>query len=216
MCFSYLCSRSRGQKKRTRRHTHIKGLGLDAQGNALPIGNGLVGQERAREAAGVASDPATSFAMCSYFSPIETCMRKSRKHAGGGADSLQEDGGSRAAVGGLSGHRKDRARARGAAAAQERPWRVCARGGEVAPKRLRNSASRERERSGCFRAARCGRSLEEMRTEGKRERERAEVGIHVARRLARARLLLRLARRKRERYRRTAIRSKYTLARRPF
>jgi RuvB-like protein 1 (pontin 52) len=30
-------------------HTHIKGLGLDAAGVALPIASGLVGQERARE-----------------------------------------------------------------------------------------------------------------------------------------------------------------------
>ena len=30
-------------------HTHIKGLGLDENGVALPFGAGLVGQERARE-----------------------------------------------------------------------------------------------------------------------------------------------------------------------
>jgi len=30
-------------------HTHIKGLGLDESGTALPIGAGLVGQEKARE-----------------------------------------------------------------------------------------------------------------------------------------------------------------------
>jgi RuvB-like protein 1 (pontin 52) len=30
-------------------HTHIKGLGLDEQGRALPFGSGLVGQEKARE-----------------------------------------------------------------------------------------------------------------------------------------------------------------------
>lgn len=30
-------------------HTHVKGLGLDADGVALPIGSGLVGQEKARE-----------------------------------------------------------------------------------------------------------------------------------------------------------------------
>jgi DNA helicase TIP49 (TBP-interacting protein) len=30
-------------------HTHIKGLGLDDQGVALPIASGLVGQEKARE-----------------------------------------------------------------------------------------------------------------------------------------------------------------------
>ena len=30
-------------------HTHIKGLGLDEQGRALPMASGLVGQEKARE-----------------------------------------------------------------------------------------------------------------------------------------------------------------------
>ena len=34
-------------------HTHIKGLGLDDEGAAIPVASGLVGQERAREAAGV-------------------------------------------------------------------------------------------------------------------------------------------------------------------
>jgi RuvB-like protein 1 len=34
-------------------HTHIKGLGLDDAGIALPIAAGLVGQEKAREAAGI-------------------------------------------------------------------------------------------------------------------------------------------------------------------
>ena len=37
-------------------HTHIKGLGLDEAGIASPIGSGLVGQERAREACGVVVD----------------------------------------------------------------------------------------------------------------------------------------------------------------
>ncbi|OWZ21688.1 hypothetical protein PHMEG_0003728 [Phytophthora megakarya] len=34
-------------------HTHVKGLGLESDGTALPIGSGLVGQEKAREAAGL-------------------------------------------------------------------------------------------------------------------------------------------------------------------
>ncbi len=37
-------------------HTHIKGLGLDEQGKALPIAAGLVGQEKAREACGLVVD----------------------------------------------------------------------------------------------------------------------------------------------------------------
>lgn len=37
-------------------HTHIKGLGLDENGVASPIGAGLVGQEKAREACGIVVD----------------------------------------------------------------------------------------------------------------------------------------------------------------
>lgn len=37
-------------------HTHIKGLGLDEAGRALSAGSGLVGQEKAREAAGLVVD----------------------------------------------------------------------------------------------------------------------------------------------------------------
>lgn len=37
-------------------HSHIKGLGLDEAGIAIPIAAGLVGQEQAREAAGVVVD----------------------------------------------------------------------------------------------------------------------------------------------------------------
>lgn len=38
--------------KKTRRisaHSHIKGLGLDENGNAISVDSGLVGQEKARE-----------------------------------------------------------------------------------------------------------------------------------------------------------------------
>ena len=37
-------------------HTHIKGLGLNEEGVALPIAAGLVGQEKAREACGIVVD----------------------------------------------------------------------------------------------------------------------------------------------------------------
>ena len=37
-------------------HSHVKGLGLDAMGKALAVESGLVGQENAREAAGVIVD----------------------------------------------------------------------------------------------------------------------------------------------------------------
>lgn len=37
-------------------HTHVKGLGLDETGKALPIASGLVGQEKAREACGLVVD----------------------------------------------------------------------------------------------------------------------------------------------------------------
>ncbi|CAI5733348.1 unnamed protein product [Peronospora destructor] len=39
--------------QRVASHTHVKGLGLKDDGTALPIGSGLVGQEKAREAAGL-------------------------------------------------------------------------------------------------------------------------------------------------------------------
>ncbi|KAK8804316.1 hypothetical protein WA171_006684 [Blastocystis sp. BT1] len=45
--------------KKTRRisaHSHIKGLGLDENGNAISVDSGLVGQEKAREAAGMVVD----------------------------------------------------------------------------------------------------------------------------------------------------------------
>mmetsp|Transcript_6660 Transcript_6660/g.15587 ORF Transcript_6660/g.15587 Transcript_6660/m.15587 type:complete len:456 (+) Transcript_6660:60-1427(+) len=48
--------KSTTKKQRIAAHTHIKGLGLDESGNALQLGAGLVGQERAREAAGVVVD----------------------------------------------------------------------------------------------------------------------------------------------------------------
>jgi len=37
-------------------HSHIKGLGLDENGNAIQMASGLVGQESAREAAGIVVD----------------------------------------------------------------------------------------------------------------------------------------------------------------
>mmetsp|Transcript_60529 Transcript_60529/g.144230 ORF Transcript_60529/g.144230 Transcript_60529/m.144230 type:complete len:456 (-) Transcript_60529:71-1438(-) len=37
-------------------HSHIKGLGLAEDGSALPVGAGLVGQEKAREACGITVD----------------------------------------------------------------------------------------------------------------------------------------------------------------
>mmetsp|Transcript_8467 Transcript_8467/g.18051 ORF Transcript_8467/g.18051 Transcript_8467/m.18051 type:complete len:456 (-) Transcript_8467:214-1581(-) len=48
---------STSKTTRVSAHTHIKGLGLDPQtGDAQPIGSGLVGQERAREACGLVVD----------------------------------------------------------------------------------------------------------------------------------------------------------------
>ncbi|RLN43861.1 hypothetical protein BBO99_00001454 [Phytophthora kernoviae] len=44
---------STAKSQRIASHTHIKGLGLDPNGTALPIASGLVGQEKAREAAGI-------------------------------------------------------------------------------------------------------------------------------------------------------------------
>ncbi len=39
--------------RRISAHSHITGLGLDEKGHAKPIGDGLIGQEEAREAAGI-------------------------------------------------------------------------------------------------------------------------------------------------------------------
>ncbi|MCO5593269.1 hypothetical protein L7F22_047277 [Adiantum nelumboides] len=44
------------KKQRVATHTHIKGLGLKEDGMALGIGSGFVGQEQAREAAGLVVD----------------------------------------------------------------------------------------------------------------------------------------------------------------
>jgi len=44
------------KQKRIAAHSHIQGLGLDPEGNALPIAAGLVGQGNARQAAGIARD----------------------------------------------------------------------------------------------------------------------------------------------------------------
>eukprot|EP00042_Codosiga_hollandica_P040103 m.342048 g.342048 ORF g.342048 m.342048 type:complete len:101 (+) comp55774_c0_seq2:16-318(+) len=42
--------------QRVAQHSHVKGLGLAEDGTALPIGGGLVGQDQAREGAGVIVD----------------------------------------------------------------------------------------------------------------------------------------------------------------
>ncbi|PPR97466.1 hypothetical protein GOBAR_AA23213 [Gossypium barbadense] len=47
---------STAKKQRIATHTHIKGLGLDATGNAIPLAAGFVGQAEAREAAGLVVD----------------------------------------------------------------------------------------------------------------------------------------------------------------
>jgi len=44
------------RKQRISQHTHIKGLGLDLSGIAIPVQAGLVGQEKAREACGIIVD----------------------------------------------------------------------------------------------------------------------------------------------------------------
>jgi len=44
------------RKQRISQHTHIKGLGLDLSGVAIPVQAGLVGQEKAREACGIIVD----------------------------------------------------------------------------------------------------------------------------------------------------------------
>nr|CAG4636112.1 EOG090X04OZ [Eubosmina coregoni] len=48
--------RSTVKTQRISAHSHVKGLGLDEAGNAIPIAAGLVGQAQAREAAGLVVD----------------------------------------------------------------------------------------------------------------------------------------------------------------
>lgn len=48
--------KSTTKTQRIAAHSHIKGLGLDQEGRALPVSAGLVGQELAREAAGLVVD----------------------------------------------------------------------------------------------------------------------------------------------------------------
>jgi RuvB-like protein 1 (pontin 52) len=45
-----------GRNSRIAPHSHIKGLGLDPVGSALPLASGFIGQENAREACGVVVD----------------------------------------------------------------------------------------------------------------------------------------------------------------
>ncbi|CAL9067069.1 unnamed protein product [Musa banksii] len=47
---------SASKKQRIATHTHIKGLGLDVNGNAISLSAGFVGQMAAREAAGIVVD----------------------------------------------------------------------------------------------------------------------------------------------------------------
>lgn len=44
------------KSQRVATHTHIKGLGLQEDGSAIPMAAGFVGQEQAREACGVVVD----------------------------------------------------------------------------------------------------------------------------------------------------------------
>jgi RuvB-like protein 1 (pontin 52) len=48
--------KSTSKTQRIATHSHVKGLGLDEKGYAQPVGAGLVGQEQAREAAGVITE----------------------------------------------------------------------------------------------------------------------------------------------------------------
>ena len=48
--------KSTTRTQRVASHSHVKGLGLDDKGIAQPIAAGLVGQELAREAAGVITE----------------------------------------------------------------------------------------------------------------------------------------------------------------
>ena len=45
--------KSTTKTQRIATHSHIKGLGLNDEGNAQPVASGLVGQENAREVSSV-------------------------------------------------------------------------------------------------------------------------------------------------------------------
>ncbi|XP_028101354.1 ruvB-like protein 1 [Camellia sinensis] len=47
---------SQTKKQRIATHTHIKGLGLESNGKAVPLAAGFVGQASAREASGLVVD----------------------------------------------------------------------------------------------------------------------------------------------------------------
>ena len=55
-------------------HTHIKGLGLDENGIALPIAAGLVGQEKAREAS-FETDSILNIQRLIFISGLWDCRR---------------------------------------------------------------------------------------------------------------------------------------------
>ena len=48
--------KSTTRTQRVASHSHVKGLGLDEMGAAIPVASGLCGQEKAREAAGIVVD----------------------------------------------------------------------------------------------------------------------------------------------------------------
>ena len=48
--------KSTTRAQRLASHSHIKGLGLDEQGNCIAVSHGMCGQEKAREAAGIVVD----------------------------------------------------------------------------------------------------------------------------------------------------------------
>jgi len=48
--------KSTTRAQRIASHSHIKGLGLDEQGNCIAVSHGMCGQEKAREAAGIVVD----------------------------------------------------------------------------------------------------------------------------------------------------------------
>ena len=61
-------------------HTHIKGLGLNEDGSALPLAAGLVGQEKAREVRNDSIQRENTFRnrlMSSYVAFLLCCRQRS-------------------------------------------------------------------------------------------------------------------------------------------
>lgn len=80
---------STSKQQRVATHTHIKGLGLKEDGNALAMASGFVGQEQAREACGVVVDMIRQKKMAGRWGPSRMRSAAGRLCPGGRAWPLR-------------------------------------------------------------------------------------------------------------------------------